>query len=96
MMRCIVNELRVRVLFAVMRPAMGEEEEIVRSEHVSDRVSNIELSIPVTGEMSPSFSFLLFYIREDGETVADSMEFKVQPCFNNQVCEQLRKVVGRV
>ena len=70
---------------AVRPYGMEEEEEIVRSEDISDRVSNVELSIDVTANMSPTFSVLLFYIRDDGETVADSMQFKVQPCFDNEV-----------
>ena len=70
---------------AVRPYGMEEEEEIVRSEDISDRVSNVELSIDVTADMSPTFSILLFYIRDDGETVADSMQFKVQPCFDNEV-----------
>ena len=65
---------------------MGEEEEIVRSENIADRLSNVELSIAVTSDMSPTFSLLLFYVRDDGETVADSMQFTVQPCFDNEVC----------
>ena len=71
---------------AVRPYGMEGEEEIVRSEDISDRVSNVELSIDVTADMSPTFSVLLFYIRDDGETVADSMQFKVQPCFDNEVC----------
>ena len=58
----------------------------MRSENIADRLSNVELSIAVTSDMSPTFSLLLFYVRDDGETVADSMQFTVQPCFDNEVC----------
>ena len=66
-----------------------EPVDIVRSENPADRLSNVQLSIPITTEMSPSFSILLFYIRDDGETVADSMEFKVEPCFDNEVDDEI-------
>nr|KAG5694345.1 hypothetical protein BaRGS_035213 [Batillaria attramentaria] len=64
---------------------MGDDEPIVRSEEISDQVSSVQITIPVVAEMSPKFSLLVYYIRDDGETVADSMEFKVEACFDNEV-----------
>ncbi|XP_070176474.1 alpha-2-macroglobulin-like protein 1 isoform X1 [Littorina saxatilis] len=81
-----LGDEQVRRKRSIMPPfGGGEEEKIVRSESISDQVSSVQLDIPVTAEMSPSFSILLFYVRDDGETVADSMEFSVEPCFQNEV-----------
>ncbi|XP_076465640.1 alpha-2-macroglobulin-like protein 1 isoform X2 [Babylonia areolata] len=82
----VIGPEDVRRKRSIMPPyETGKEEEIVRSEQISNQVSSVLISINVTSEMSPSFSILLYYIRDDGETVADSMEFKVEPCFENQV-----------
>ncbi|RUS82883.1 hypothetical protein EGW08_009348 [Elysia chlorotica] len=74
----------------VMRPDPGFgsdrfQEPIVRSEEVSDIVSNFLLDIPIESVMSPKFTLLVYHVMSDGEVVADSMEFDVEPCFENQV-----------
>lgn len=59
----------------------------MRSEDISVQASSVVLKIPVLAEMSPKFSLLVYYVRDDGETVADSMEFEVEPCFHNEVSD---------
>ena len=43
------------------------------------------VSIPVEASMSPNCRILVFYFRSDGEVVADSLSFKVDPSSENQV-----------
>ncbi|XP_046354855.2 alpha-2-macroglobulin-like protein 1 isoform X3 [Haliotis rufescens] len=51
----------------------------------SRHVSHFTLRVPVTEEMSPEASLLIYYVRDDGETVADSINFDVEACFKNKV-----------
>ncbi|XP_067665112.1 alpha-2-macroglobulin-like protein 1 isoform X2 [Haliotis asinina] len=51
----------------------------------SQHVSHFTIRVPVTEEMSPEASLLVYYVRDDGETVADSINFKVEACFKNKV-----------
>ena len=44
------------------------------------------VSFPVVGAMAPNCRILVFYFRSDGEVVADSLSFKVDPSSENQVC----------
>ena len=37
------------------------------------------VSFPVVGTMAPNCRILVFYFRSDGEVVADSLSFKVDP-----------------
>lgn len=60
-------------------------EPVVRSEVVSDTVDSFLLDIPIESAMSPKFTLLVYHVMQDGEIVADSMEFDVEPCFENQV-----------
>ena len=43
------------------------------------------LVFPVTQAMVPSVRLLLYYVRKDGETVADSMVIDVEDKLENQV-----------
>ena len=61
------------------------KEPIVRSSQLSDTVSMFLLDMEITPQMSPGFTLLVYHVMEDGEVVADSMEFNVEPCFDNQV-----------
>ncbi|GFO36288.1 alpha-2-macroglobulin-like protein [Plakobranchus ocellatus] len=60
-------------------------EPIVRPEHVSDMVFNFPLHLEIKPIMSPEFTLLLYYLMADGEVVADSMQYNVEPCFENKV-----------
>ena len=48
-------------------------------------VAKFDISIPVSADMSPSPKLLVYYIRPDGETVADGASFSVSECFDNDV-----------
>lgn len=48
-------------------------------------VKTFEIDIPVTTGMVPSCQVIVYYVREDKEVVADSMEFHVEDKLENQV-----------
>ena len=48
------------------------------------------LEIPVTAAMVPSARVLVFYVRDDKETVADSMTLDVEDVLENQVWWRIR------
>ena len=51
------------------------------------KLLKMQRKFQVTPNMSPVVRVLAYYIRPDGEVVADAMTFKVQPTFKNQVSE---------
>ncbi|CAL1538258.1 unnamed protein product [Lymnaea stagnalis] len=61
------------------------QEDIIRPKFLSNKVSSIFLDLPITTDMSPSFTLLIYHVMPDGEVVADSMQFLVDPCFDNTV-----------
>ncbi|XP_059165523.1 alpha-1-macroglobulin-like isoform X2 [Physella acuta] len=61
------------------------KEKIVRSEFLANKVSSFALDLSITAAMSPKFTLLIYHVLSDGEVVADSMKFQVQPCFENTV-----------
>ncbi|GFY43520.1 c3 and PZP-like alpha-2-macroglobulin domain-containing protein 8, partial [Trichonephila inaurata madagascariensis] len=48
-------------------------------------VGEVHIPINVQASYSPSLTLLVFYVREDGETVADSQKIDVEKCFQNKV-----------
>ncbi|CAG5115610.1 unnamed protein product, partial [Candidula unifasciata] len=79
---------------SLINPFDGEAEfkdPIVRSDNISDVVANFLLDLPVKPMMSPKFTLLVYYIRPDGEVVADSMQFQINPCFENEVAMEFNK-----
>ncbi|KAF8794906.1 CD109 antigen like protein [Argiope bruennichi] len=48
-------------------------------------IGEVSIPIDVDASLSPSFSLLVFYVREDRETVADSQKIEVEKCFKNKV-----------
>ncbi|GFO15937.1 alpha-2-macroglobulin-like protein, partial [Plakobranchus ocellatus] len=65
-----------------------EDEEIQkreRAERSDMKVFHFWLDVKIKPIMSPKFSLLLYHVLEDGEVVADSMQYDVEPCFDNQV-----------
>jgi len=51
------------------------------------------LTIPVTAAMSPRSHLVIYYVREDGEVVADSMGMEVKDCLANEVREIILQCV---
>lgn len=62
---------------------MTEEEGIVMSDL---HIGKLTLTIPITKALMFKSKIIIYYITEDGETVASTMEFEVEECFENQVC----------
>lgn len=50
-------------------------------------IGEATFEIDVDPSLSPSFTLLVFYVRDDKETVADSHKFEVEKCFKNKVWE---------
>lgn len=44
------------------------------------------LHFPVSHSMAPLSHLLVYYVRDNGEGVTDSVQIPVQPDFENQVC----------
>lgn len=44
------------------------------------------LRFPVSHSMAPLSRLLIYYVRENGEGVTDSLQIPIQPDFENQVC----------
>ncbi|GFN83078.1 alpha-2-macroglobulin-like protein [Plakobranchus ocellatus] len=60
-------------------------EPVVRPANVSDKVFTFHLDLEIKHTLFPKFTLLLYHVREDGEVVADSTLYDVEPCFENQV-----------
>lgn len=71
----------------VPEPPAPEEEEIEEEEESEPQrlVGSFTLHIPIVAAMAPNAKLLVYYIRNDMETVADSISFNVEKCFNNKV-----------
>ena len=64
------------------RPPLPDRiEPVALPPHVAEFV----MEVPITPEMSPKPRLLVYYVREDGETVADSVDLDVTKCLDNQV-----------
>ena len=50
-------------------------------------LGDLDLDIEITSELSPKFSLLAYYVRDDKEVVTASLEVPVQNCFPNPVIE---------
>ncbi|XP_015921584.2 alpha-2-macroglobulin isoform X2 [Parasteatoda tepidariorum] len=48
-------------------------------------IGEVSIDIDVNTIMSPSIRVLVYYVKESGEVVADSMEIDVESCFENKV-----------
>ncbi|GFT22478.1 ovostatin homolog, partial [Nephila pilipes] len=48
-------------------------------------IGEVHIPITVDDSYSPQITLLVFYVREDGETVADSQKIEVEKCFKNKV-----------
>ncbi|GFS48620.1 murinoglobulin-1 [Nephila pilipes] len=48
-------------------------------------IGEVHIPIQVNTSLSPSFTLLVFYVRKDRETVADSEKIEVEKCFQNKV-----------
>ncbi|XP_071167643.1 alpha-2-macroglobulin-like isoform X4 [Mytilus edulis] len=58
-----------------------DSKDIIQSTHVA----KVKISIPITANMGPKAELLIYYVREDDETVAATLEFSVENCFDNKV-----------
>ncbi|CAC5364876.1 unnamed protein product [Mytilus coruscus] len=58
-----------------------DSKDIIKSTHVA----KMKISIPITANMGPKSELLIYYVREDDETVAATLEFSVENCFDNKV-----------
>lgn len=43
------------------------------------------VSFPVTSDISPSGSLIVYYVRPDGEVVSDSLKLTIPDCTENKV-----------
>ena len=43
------------------------------------------LRFPVTSRMAPKAKVMVYYVRQDGEVVADGLSFNIDDIFDNQV-----------
>jgi len=48
------------------------------------------LRFPVSHSMAPLSRLLVYYVRDNGEGVTDSLQIPIQPDFENQVCIALK------
>ncbi|GFO27563.1 alpha-2-macroglobulin-like protein [Plakobranchus ocellatus] len=64
---------------------------VVRSAIVSDMVFNFQLPVKIERIMSSMFTLLLFRVTEDGEMVADSKHYYVEPCFENEIFDKIEE-----
>ncbi|GBO24817.1 hypothetical protein AVEN_271572-1, partial [Araneus ventricosus] len=48
-------------------------------------IGEVQIPIDVDASLSSSFTLLVFYVREDRETVADTQKIEVEKCFKNKV-----------
>ncbi|GFS90047.1 alpha-2-macroglobulin, partial [Nephila pilipes] len=48
-------------------------------------IGEVHIPISANASYSPSFTLLVFYVREDGETVAATQKIEVEKCFKNKV-----------
>lgn len=52
------------------------------------------LRFPVSHSMAPLSRLLVYYVRENGEGVTDSLQIPIQADFENQVCIILKRMVS--
>ena len=53
----------------------------------SSLVRTLEFRLHITAKMAPKANLVVYYVREDGETVADHLEIDVEKCVENKVCQ---------
>ncbi|GIX86974.1 c3 and PZP-like alpha-2-macroglobulin domain-containing protein 8 [Caerostris extrusa] len=56
-------------------------------------IGEVFIPLNVNATLSPSFTLLVFYVRDDRETIADSQKILVEKCFNNKVNFQFKDAV---
>lgn len=55
------------------------------SQVIATHKGTFTVNVPVTAAMSTSGRLVVYYIRPDGEVVADGITFKVEECTDNPV-----------
>ncbi|CAL1263347.1 unnamed protein product [Larinioides sclopetarius] len=48
-------------------------------------IGEVDIPVSINADMSPSITLLVYYVKEDRETVADSQKIEVEKCFKNKV-----------
>ncbi|GFS48629.1 murinoglobulin-1 [Nephila pilipes] len=48
-------------------------------------IGEVNIPVDVDASVSPSLTLIVYYVREDRETVADSQRIEVEKCFKNEV-----------
>lgn len=48
-------------------------------------VGEFDFDVEISPIWSPAIHILIYYIRDNRETIADSQEFRIEKCFSNQV-----------
>lgn len=60
---------------------------VSHTEHGDEKLlTHFTMDIKVTQDMAPNAKVLVYYIRDDFEVVATSVEFDIKSCFKNKVC----------
>ncbi len=49
------------------------------------QVASFHIDIPTNYRMASEGHLLVYYVQDDGEVVADTMDFNVEKCLQNQV-----------
>ncbi|KAK3096606.1 hypothetical protein FSP39_001625 [Pinctada imbricata] len=58
----------------------------------NNHIARMYLTIPITSAMAPRSKVMVYYVRDDMETVATSREFTVEKCLDNQVKLEFEEV----
>ena len=82
----VADTITIDIIDYIYPPFFYPEEDVNITE--PGQLMSIQRSFEVTTDMSPVASLLVFYIRPDGEVVADSVTFEVEENFANEVREQ--------
>ncbi|XP_028407143.1 alpha-2-macroglobulin-like protein 1 isoform X2 [Dendronephthya gigantea] len=66
-------------------PSLRDAPDRLKKLNTRPLVKKFDIEFPVTMEMMPSCRVMVYYVREDKEVVADSVEFDVEDKLENQV-----------
>lgn len=85
----VIDDTETQIVPAVdpTHPRESAEEECksAKDARYVPPIGEIDIDLDIDATWSPSFHLLVYYIRDDRETIADSQKFTVEKCFKNQV-----------
>jgi hypothetical protein len=85
----VVDDVAIQIVPSVdpSHPPESEDEECKSAKEARyvPPIGEVDFEIDVDPALSPSFHLLVYYIRSDRETVADSQKFTVEKCYKNPV-----------